>query len=90
MGTDRAFNQVKSILGKLDRSIDEARAKRLGDPDPAVHSAKAITQGEAQAASQLANGTTGAPGAIGPGTLIGKSERDPSPFGRARPIPFKG
>ncbi len=90
MGTDRAFNQVKSILGKLDRSIDEARAKRLGDPDPAGTSAQRITPADAQSPSQLANGTTGAPGAIGPGTLIGKSERDPSPFGRARPIPFKG
>lgn len=27
--SDRAFNQVKSILGKLDRSIDQARQKRL-------------------------------------------------------------
>ena len=27
--SQRAFNQVKSILDKLDRSIDEARAKRL-------------------------------------------------------------
>lgn len=83
MGTDRAFNQVKSILGKLDRSIDEARARRLGDPDPAQR----IAPAEAQQATQIANGTTGP---IGPGTLIGKSERDPSPFGRARPIPFKG
>lgn len=36
MGTsNQSFNQVKSILGKLDRSIDEARAKRLhGDRPP--------------------------------------------------------
>jgi hypothetical protein len=27
---EKAFNQVKAILGKIDRSIDEARAKRLG------------------------------------------------------------
>lgn len=27
--SERAFKQVKSILGKLDRSISEARAKRL-------------------------------------------------------------
>jgi len=26
-----AFNQVKAILGKLDRSITEARSKRLGE-----------------------------------------------------------
>ncbi|MBS0189917.1 MAG: hypothetical protein U0573_00175 [Phycisphaerales bacterium] len=26
--TEKSFNQVKAILGKLDRSIDEVRAKR--------------------------------------------------------------
>lgn len=29
MGTSKSYDQVKAILGKLDRSIDEARAKRL-------------------------------------------------------------
>ncbi len=29
--TRDAFNQVKAILGKLDRSITEARSKRLGE-----------------------------------------------------------
>ncbi len=28
-----AFDQIKSILGKLDRSIDEARARRLSGPE---------------------------------------------------------
>jgi hypothetical protein len=31
--TKKSFNQVKNLLGKLDRSIDEARSKRLGIPD---------------------------------------------------------
>lgn len=36
MGTsDRTFEQVKSILGKLDRNIDAARARRLHDHAPA-------------------------------------------------------
>jgi len=30
----RSFHNVKSLLGKLDRSIDEARSRRLGDPVP--------------------------------------------------------
>ncbi|MCH7960698.1 MAG: hypothetical protein IIC49_00030 [Planctomycetes bacterium] len=34
--TDRAFNQVKAILGKLDRSIDEARRRRLNEEQPQV------------------------------------------------------
>ena len=32
--SNAAFDQVKSILGKLDRSIDEARARRLKGPEP--------------------------------------------------------
>lgn len=28
-----SFQHVKNLLGKLDRSIDEARTKRLGDDD---------------------------------------------------------
>ncbi len=35
MGTsERSFNQVKSILGKLDRSISEARDRRTRGPVP--------------------------------------------------------
>ena len=35
MGTsERTFNQVKEILGKLDRSIDQARQKRLHGDEP--------------------------------------------------------
>lgn len=30
-----AFNEVRAILGKLDRSIDEARSKRLEPDQPA-------------------------------------------------------
>jgi hypothetical protein len=32
--SERAFNQVKAILGKLDRSIDQARQKRLQTVPP--------------------------------------------------------
>ena len=36
MGTsDKSFNQVKNILGKLDRNIDQLRAQRLS-PTPAT------------------------------------------------------
>jgi hypothetical protein len=39
MGTSKhAFDQVKNILAKLDRSIDDVRARRLGNP-PAGRSA---------------------------------------------------
>ena len=32
-----AFNEVRAILGRLDRSIDEARARRLEPDQPARH-----------------------------------------------------
>ncbi|MBS0187267.1 MAG: hypothetical protein JSS51_04315 [Planctomycetes bacterium] len=33
--TEKSFSQVKAILGKLDRSIDEVRARRTtGDHKP--------------------------------------------------------
>lgn len=31
---DKAFEQVRAILGKLDQSIDEARSRRLGPKEP--------------------------------------------------------
>lgn len=35
MGTSkRTFTQVRDILRKIDRSIDDARARRLGGPSP--------------------------------------------------------
>lgn len=30
---NKAFNEVRALLGKLDRSIDEARSRRLGPPE---------------------------------------------------------
>lgn len=36
MGQTRAFNEVKALLNRLDRSIDEAREKRLTGDRPAA------------------------------------------------------
>ncbi|MDX2131482.1 MAG: hypothetical protein SFY69_05480 [Planctomycetota bacterium] len=33
--SEKTFNQVKSILGKLDRSIDQLRAQRTSPAPPA-------------------------------------------------------
>ena len=33
--SEKSFNKVKSILGKLDRNIDQLRAQRL-NPSPAT------------------------------------------------------
>ena len=48
----KSFDQIKAILGKLDRQVDEARTKRLGiTPAPAGASTPAPTRlGQAPAA----------------------------------------
>jgi hypothetical protein len=40
--SQRTFEQVKSILGKLDRDIDAARQKRLQTRNPAPVSSAAV------------------------------------------------
>ncbi|MBX3380257.1 MAG: hypothetical protein KF805_09170 [Phycisphaeraceae bacterium] len=73
--TEKSFSQVKAILGKLDRSIDEVRARRTtGDlkpfpvpsPAPAPMAVPPVRPAEA------------------PGN------RQNSPYGRATPLPFGG
>ncbi len=39
--SEKSFNQVKNILGKLDRSIDQIRNKRTAPPAPMHPSAEA-------------------------------------------------
>lgn len=36
-GSEHALNKVRSILGKMDRSITDARKRRLGEPDSISH-----------------------------------------------------
>ncbi|MBL8877162.1 MAG: hypothetical protein JNM86_15315 [Phycisphaerae bacterium] len=73
--TEKSFSQVKAILGKLDRSIDEVRARRTtGDhkafPVPAAAPAPLIVPAT-RVPEQPAN-------------------RQNSPYGRATPLPFGG
>lgn len=74
--SDRAFNQVKSILGKLDRSIDQLREQRVAGPAPAAAPAQTSA---AAAMSQQIGGRTAEPAPQQP--------RPASPFGRATPLP---
>ncbi|MEI7658819.1 MAG: hypothetical protein WCK33_12220 [Phycisphaerae bacterium] len=39
--SEKSFNQVKNILGKLDRSIDQIRNQRTAPPTPMHSSAEA-------------------------------------------------
>lgn len=79
--TSNAFNEVRAILGKLDRSIDEARSKRL-EPDAPVRRDPAPSNVNPDSVSDLDReiGGVKTPGA--------KTElqRKGASFGRAKPL----
>jgi len=79
--SNNAFNEVRAILGKLDRSIDEARSKRL-EPDQPVRRDPAPSTPPSTEASELDR-------EIGGGnTPAAKTElqRKGASFGRAKPL----
>lgn len=67
--SDKAFSQVKNILGKLDRNIDQVRSKRL-HPEPA---AAVPTQGVYGPETLIGVRET-----LGPETLIGAPKMSPA------------
>ncbi|HRJ50631.1 MAG: hypothetical protein KF787_01820 [Phycisphaeraceae bacterium] len=77
--TNKAYNEVKAILGKLDRSIDDARKRRL-DTGPRTPSTPvpAPVLPPASQDTLLGNGSSNAapPPAMRPSSI----------FGRAQPI----
>jgi len=75
--SQHTFDQVRSILGRLDRSIDKAREKRLhGDDEPETN--------DAAAPAERAEPSAPPPPAVGPARSA--APRAPSPFGRAKPL----
>lgn len=92
--TESAFDRVKSLLGKMDRSIDEARQRRLDDEDP-DHTPGGGNRRETLTDSDNSSGTDPASGAKSRtnghtnGTSAnGHAEptRPASKYGRATPI----
>lgn len=78
--SQHTIDQVRSILGRLDRSIDQAREKRLhGDTEP-----RAAATPPAKAEEPAARTTVPPPPAVGPARPA--PSRAPSPFGRAKPL----
>jgi hypothetical protein len=69
--SEKTFQQVKSILGKLDRSIDQLREKRTTPPQPMHPSAD----------------TTRKAALIGDAGNSQPAARPNSLYGRATPIP---
>lgn len=83
--TDKSFNQVKNILGKLDRSIDELRSRRSG---PAMATGPAFSPAPRPVESQnpaRAGDTLPAPAADKP-AAVGAPPARGAQFGRATPI----
>lgn len=66
--SDKAFSQVKNILGKLDRNIDQVRSKRL-HPEPVAAPAPAVYGPDT---------LIGVRETLGPETLIGAPKPQPA------------
>lgn len=89
--TDSAFDRVKSLLGKMDRSIDEARQRRLDDEDPSDdgpgNSGKPLTDTDQLRADPAQHGTNGNGHSNGaPANSRSEPARPTSKYGRATPI----
>lgn len=85
--SERTLNQVRNILGKLDRSIDEARERRLGRDEPAEAGPSDISSAAAGQSSERGDKPSA------PGSSIGHSSgprAGSSPFGRAKPLQRPG
>lgn len=80
--SQHTMDQVRSILGRLDRSIDQAREKRLHGSAPSGGSQAEKPQSRAEEAAQRK--PVAPPPAVGPARPV--PSRAPSPFGRAKPL----
>lgn len=80
-GEKKAFNEVRALLNKLDRSIDEARSKRVGpkDEQPAA--------GENASASRTDMDRQIGTGRAEPAKVVPTPDQVRRPeYGRARPL----
>ena len=90
----RSFHNVKSLLGKLDRSIDEARSRRLGDPVPASAEAPRDGDGLETVIGRSESGAPSSPAEARPEPSVRPSSPVPTPpasprrsmYGRAKPL----
>ncbi len=85
--SEHTINQVRTILGRLDRSIDEARDRRLNGgraPDALRdQGADAPSDQPVARAAEPGRSAEAPPPPVGPRRA---SNRAPSPFGRAKPL----
>jgi len=88
----KAFDEVKAILGKLDRSIDQARNRRLGpdetetsENDTAPESGL-IGRGEPSPDTVVGRASASNPSAAPVPNQAPARARSASEYGRARPL----
>lgn len=92
--SQRSFDQVKSILGKLDRDIDAARARRLQSrPSAGLVTASGTPEAvtptppshpPTHTPAPMTSRQTQNPDAVAPASPVVPPAR--SPFGRAQPL----
>ena len=80
MDNGKAFNEVRALLNKMDRSIDDARSKRLGPPigSPAASPSKPSTNGSVDLDQEVGGSTPARP--------LTELQRKRASFGRAKPL----
>lgn len=88
----KAFDEVKAILGKLDRSIDQARHKRLGpdDVDTSENNnapeSGLIGRAEPSADTVIGRSAANQPSSAPVPNQAPPRARSASEYGRARPL----
>lgn len=82
-----AFNEVRAILGKLDRSIDEARSRRLEPEQPARREPPTSTNPSSGANAGANHSDLDREiGAGNPQRAKTELQRKSATFGRAKPL----
>lgn len=82
-GDSKAFNEVRALLGKLDRSIDEARSKRVGPKEPVADRPIGGSENRPVGRSEL-DREVGAPRAAAVPATPMQAKR--AQYGRAKPL----
>lgn len=82
--SESAFDRVKSLLGKMDRSIDEARRRRLHADDGDEHAIGASEESPTE--SDQSGGDSGTAPPSGSLEEPPHGNRPTSKYGRATPL----
>ena len=75
----KAFNDIRALLNKMDRSIDDARTKRLGPPAGSPNPTQKANSNGTVDLDQEVGGST-------PARPLTDLQRKRAAFGRAKPL----